>query len=410
MSYINEKLSIGNIELKNRVVIQPMEGCDGASDGSLSELTIRRYHRFAKSGAGLIWFEAVAVSQDGRANPRQLFLNENNKEDFRKILREIREISIKECGINPIIIMQMTHSGRQSRPISEPCQVYASNNKYLNEMKPLRDNAIYADEKYCDELIEKFAKSSMLAKEVGFDGVDVKCCHGYLFNEFMSAYDRDDKYGGESIENRARLYIETYKRVREVTGADYLVTSRFGIYDGFNYPYGFGVNSDNQIALAEAKWVISKLIENGLNMINITIGNPYINPHVNRPYKVNSVEDGNIGVQRVVTLTTDIQNTFDNLAVVMSALTYNGVNSMDIAEKLLKESRCKLVGFGRMAFAYPEFYRDYLKNGKLDSKKVCLTCSKCSQMMRMGGVAGCPIRDSELYLPIYQNLLSKNIN
>ena len=67
---LRQEYVLDNITFPNRLVIQPMEGADGNLDGSPDVLAIRRYDRFAKSGAGLLWFEAVAVRHDGRANPR----------------------------------------------------------------------------------------------------------------------------------------------------------------------------------------------------------------------------------------------------------------------------------------------------------------------------------------------------
>lgn len=78
VSVLGEKAVMGDKVINNRLVCQPMEGCDGTFDGGPGELTIRKYKRFAKGGAGLIWFEATAVQEDGRANPRQLFINKQN--------------------------------------------------------------------------------------------------------------------------------------------------------------------------------------------------------------------------------------------------------------------------------------------------------------------------------------------
>ena len=61
-----------------------------------------------------------------------------------------------------------------------------------------------------------------------------------------------------------------------------------------------------------------------------------------------------------------------------------------------------LAGFGRMAFAYPDFARDMLYGDGFDAKKTCIACGKCSELMRMGKVAGCVVRDSAVYLPIYK--------
>lgn len=66
--------------LPNRIVYQPMEGCDGTGDGTPGELTVRRYRRFAHGGPGLIWFEATAILPEARANPRQMMLTEQNRD------------------------------------------------------------------------------------------------------------------------------------------------------------------------------------------------------------------------------------------------------------------------------------------------------------------------------------------
>src|SRR5512140_3635381 len=77
--------TIGEIMAPNRMVVQPMEGYDSMADGSPSELTRRRYNRYAEGRSGIIWFEAVAVSHEGRSNPHQLWLNEKNCEAFKNL-------------------------------------------------------------------------------------------------------------------------------------------------------------------------------------------------------------------------------------------------------------------------------------------------------------------------------------
>ena len=76
-------------------------------------------------------------------------------------------------------------------------------------------------------------------------------------------------------------------------------------------------------------------------------------------------------------------------------------------EKIIEEKVCTFAGFGRMTFAYPTFYKDYLEKGALDKKKICLKCSKCSELMRAGTVSGCVIRDSEVYMPYYSKFVLK---
>ncbi len=404
-NYIDSKLTINNKEVANRLVIQPMEGCDANADGSPSSLTRRRYLRFAKSGAGIIWFEAIAVCEEGRANPRQLWLKEENAQLFATLIQEIKQVCYENFGYYPIIIMQATHSGRYSKPNGYPQPIIAYHNQVYEVGKQDLPYKIITDDQ-CDQLIQNYAHSAQLASQVGFDGIDVKCCHGYLFDEFLSAYTRKGKYGG-SFENRTRLYLECVDRVKNNISEDMFVTTRLNAYDGFDYPYGFGVDNKNNIDLSETIQLIEILQNKGLQLINITIGNPYLIPSINRPF-IGGTEDGKIGVERIVGITEKLQKTFSQLYLVMSALTFLGEDAINYANDCLKNKKCSLVGFGRMAFAYPDFYVDYKQNGTLDKNKVCIKCGNCSKMMRAGGVAGCPIRDKEVYLPLFRQYMGDN--
>jgi len=401
---VNKKLLIYGKTLQNRVVFQPMEGCDGELNGAVSDLTYRRYMRFAESGAGLIWFEAVAVSGECRANPRQLFLNDNTKESFKKLLDDMRKKSIEMYGFAPIIVMQMTNSGRWSKPNGTPEPIIAYHNKHWEIGKENLPYTIATDE-YCEGIVEKYRKKTLLAKEVGFDGIDVKCCHGYLFDEFLSAFDRKGKYGG-SLENRTRLFFDCIDAVKSNLSEDMFVTTRLNACDNFPYPYGFGVDKNNNIDLSETNWIIKKLKGKGIELINITLGNPYLIPHINRPC-MNAPEKGEEGLARIYKVTKELQKANPDISLIASGLSYPAENCMEYAEKILEDNVAKLVGFGRMTLAYPQFYQDYLKNGKLEKNKCCIKCSKCTELMRNGTVAGCVIRDSEKYMPYYRKYVLK---
>lgn len=397
---ISSKIKIGKKEAPNRVVIQPMEGCDGTPNGSIGELTRRRYMRFAESGAGVIWFEAVAVCNEGRANPRQLSINDENVGEYKQLIADIKSTAREKFGYEPVIIMQATHSGRQSKPHGFPEPIIAYETDFLNN-SDVPCHVI--TDKECDEIVKMYAKSAKLAQEAGFDGVDVKCCHGYLFNEFLHAYSRAGRYGGD-FDGRTNLYLSCVDSVKESITDDMFVTSRLSAYDGFDYPHGFGVNKNNEVDLTETKKLLSILQDKGVELVNITIGNPYMKPSMNRPF-VGAEEEGMIGVNRVVKITDELQRALPNMKLVMSALTYLGTEAVDFAEAKLQNGSCSLVGFGRMSFAYPQFYVDYLEKGKLDKNQVCLKCSNCSKMMRAGGVAGCPVRDKEVYLPLFKQVM-----
>lgn len=395
---INTPIEIYGRQVKNRIVFHPMEGCDGKRNGAIDELTRRRYLRFARSGAGIIWFEATAVCAEGRANPRQLFINEETVDGYAQLVAEIRQTAIEECGFAPLIIVQLTHSGRFSKPNGTPEPIVAYRNSHWEIG---RENQPYtvATDAYCDEIAEKYAHAAKLAEKAGFDGIDVKCCHGYLFNEFLSAYDREEKYGG-SLENRMRLYLSCIDSVKKSVSKAF-VTTRLNACDCFPYPYGYGVNAENEIDLSETKIIINELKNRGIELINLTLGNPYLIPHFNRPC-INAPEDGRIGMERIYSVTKEISQTFPEIRFIMSGLSFEGENALDYAADAIANGVTAFAGFGRMTFAYPDFYRDYLKNGRLDKSKVCLKCSKCTELMRNASVAGCPVRDSETYMPYYR--------
>ena len=103
-SILATPVRFGRLEVPNRFAVQPMEGCDGTGDGAPSDLTVRRYRRFAAGGAGLIWWEACAVVPEGRANPHQLWLHEATAEAFERMAR-----------LRPSLVV---HTGDLLHPIS----------------------------------------------------------------------------------------------------------------------------------------------------------------------------------------------------------------------------------------------------------------------------------------------------
>ncbi len=402
---INMPADIYGRNIHNRILFQPMEGCDGTADGAVDELTYRRYLRFAEGAPGIIWFEATAVCNEGRANPRQLYINENTVDSFRKLVNDIKTKSMELHGFEPVIIVQLTHSGRYSKPHGTPEPIVAYRNTLWEQGRESQPFTVATDE-YLATIPALYEKAAKLALEAGFDGMDVKCCHGYLFNELLSAYERDGMYGG-NLENRTRLYFDCINAVKNAVGDKAFVTTRLNACDCFPYGYGFGVNEKEEIDLTETKQIIKKLSEKGIEFINITIGNPYLIPHINRPYSLKAPEDGRIGMKRVYDVTKEITDSFPDIKFAISALSYEGENAVSYAEDMLASGIGDFAGFGRMTFAYPTFYKDYLDTGILDKSKVCIKCSKCSELMRAGTVSGCVIRDSEVYMPYYNKFVLK---
>ena len=396
-----EPLAMGKRTVSNRIAFQPMEGTDGTLDGAPGEMTRRRYLRFAKGGPGLIWFEAVATVPEARASAHQLRITEENLDAYKKLLDEVREMSLKENGYAPLIVMQATHSGRYSKPHGVPEPLIAYHCPPLEDT-PLPDCRIVSDDDL-KRYEEAYAKAAKLCQEAGFNGMDVKCCHRYLACELLSAYTRPGLYGG-SFENRTRFLKNCYRAARSAaTREGFFLTSRLNVYDGFPYPYGFGVNEKDGLTpdLTEPIRLIGELkAEFDIPVLNVTMGNPYKNPHVNRPYDHgNYVPDEHPleGEGRMMAGVSEIQHALPDVPVIGSAFSYLRQWAGNLAAGMVAEGHCAMAGFGRMAFAYPDFLHDLKEKGAMDPQKVCVTCGGCAALLRAGTPAGCVVRDREAY-------------
>jgi len=415
LSPLFEEIFLGPKKIANRLAVQPMEGYDADADGSPSELTFRRYGRFARGGSALIWFEATSVVPDGRSNPRQLWLHKANVDGFTKLVTETRKEAIRSFGADRDVycVLQLTHSGRYSKPRGKPQPQVAITNPFLDEK---RENLRILSDEELDSLQENFIQAASLAYRAGFDAVDIKACHGYVINELLSAHERQNsKYGG-SFSNRIRFITEVVKKIRQEV-PQIGIAVRLSAYDGIPFPYGFGSarNEAASIDLTEPKQVISSLIDEGCSLFNMTAGIPYFSPHMTRPFDLPlpgaqiPPEHPLEGVSRLLSITNEIQKEFPEIPVIGTGYSWLRQFFPNVGAAVLKNEMASFIGIGRGAFAYPEAPLDLMEKGKLNPKKVCISCSRCSEMMRMGGITGCVMKDKEIYGKGYKSLLRERI-
>ncbi len=413
-----EPVDSAGLLLPNRLVVLPMEGCDGLPDGAPDELTFRRYRRFAAGGAGLIWVEATAVTEQGRANPRQLWLHEASLGGFAALVVEARQAARQALGGDhrPFMVLQLTHSGRYSRPGRTPRPIIAHRSPYLDPLQKLpRDYQLIGDDDL-ERLEDRYVEAAILARRVGFDAVDVKACHRYLISELHASFTRDGPYGG-SFENRSRFFRNIVRKIR-AAAPGIVVTSRLNAYDAMPYPYGFGVDREDtgKPDLKEPIALVQFLRDMGAPLVNITIGNPYYNPYVNRPFDLPLAggamppEHPLVGVARFIEIVRRIQEAFPEMLVIGGGYSWLRQFFPNVAAGSVRRGWVSLVGVGRMAFAYPDFARDLRSLGKLDPERVCVACSACTQIMRDGGRSGCVPRDAQIYEPIYKAGRSESVD
>lgn len=421
-----EPLSLGSAGVAaNRFCVLPMEGWDATGDGRPTELVLRRWQRFGRSGAGLVWGgEAVAVVPEGRANPRQMCIGANSVEDLAGLRAGLVQAR-SEAG-HPadglVVGLQLTHSGRWSRPQGRPAPRIAYRHRLLDERVGVADDSAVMSDSELDDLIGGFVGAAVVAREAGFDFVDVKQCHGYLLHELLSAVDRPGPYGGD-LAGRSRLARRVVEAIRaECPGL--AVGSRLSLFDvvphragpgglgepeatGSSAPFCFGGDGTGAgVDLAETHELIGALRRSGVELLCATAGSPYYVPHVQRPAYFPPSDgylpprDPLVDAARLQQVTGEVARSHPGLPVVASGLTYFQDHLPNVAQALVRQGWCSAAGLGRMVLSYPELPSDVLAGRPLQRRSVCRTFSDCTTGPRHGLVSGCyPLDDYYKALP-----------
>ena len=437
------EVCINGKRIGNRYAIHPMEGWDGTTSGGVTEDVVRRWRRFGESGAKLIFGgEAMAVRPDGRANPNQLVIVEQNKADLarlREALVAAHRARYSTTG-DLVIGFQLTHSGRFCKPHDkfrfEPRVAYR--HPLLDrDFKVTRDGQVWTDGEL-ERLVEDYVKAARIAWDVGADFVDIKHCHGYLLHEFLSAYTRPGNYGG-SFENRTRLLREIIAAIR-ANGNKIEVGVRLSAFDivpfrpdpvasgpgkpgpgvpvdffqWLPYRYAFGVNQDNPLEfdLAETHQFLELCARLGVKLVNLSAGSPYYNPHIQRPAAYppsdgyQPPEDPLVGVARQINVVRQLKARAPKcLLLVGTAYSYLQEYLPHVAQHVIRSGWADLIGIGRMALAYPTILADAIGRGTLETKVLCRTFSDCTTAPRKGLVSGCyPLDDYYAAKPEAQQL------
>lgn len=436
LSCLFRPVQVGPLRAGNALCIQPMEGCDGTLDGRPDELTLRRYHRFGAGGAKLIWAEAAAVVEEGRANPRQLLVSEQTASDLENMLKVCRRAHRNSFGSDDDLIvgLQLTHSGRYSHrrpllavhdPILDPRILDKATGKPLGADYPL------LTDDYLKALVDHYVSAARLAYRAGYQFVDVKQCHRYLLSELLAARTRPGLYGG-SLENRTRLARDIITALRaEVPGL--LIATRLNVYDSIPYrkhvdtglgepcpfqtplecAWGTDPDDPHKPDLSEPLLWIGEMLRLGVAVINVSMGSPYATPHVIRPFEYpppdgyDTPEHPLLGVERHFRLAAQVQQAASPAPVVGSGYSCLQEFWPHAGAANMRAGRITFVGVGRATLAQPDFVRQLQEHGRLDRKRVCRTFSYCTALMRskhnaLGQFAtGCPPFDKEVYGPLW---------
>lgn len=420
-------VTINGKRIGNRVAIHPMEGWDGTTTGGLSEEMRRRWQRFGESGAKLICgAEAMAVRPDGRANPNQLIIIEQNKAGLAELMGILKQAHQERYGTTDDLVIgfQLTHSGRFCKPNGKTTYEprVAFRHPILDpKFKVTSDAQVLTDDEI-EKLIQDYIKAAQIAWDVGADFVDLKHCHGYLLHEFLGAHTRPGKFGG-SFENRTRILREIIAGIR-ASGNQIEFGVRLSTFDKvphkpdpalsvpgklgpgipeehahtLPYRYGFGVNQNDptQIDLTETFQFVELCAQLGVKILNTTAGSPYYTPHLQRPAAYPPSDgyqpayDPLIDLERQVQVVRKLRaKAPQGMVIVGSGLSYLQEFLPQVSQYLLRHGWADMMGIGRAVLSYPNMLAEAATKGELEKRLICRTFSDCTTAPRNGLISGC---------------------
>ena len=336
---------IGSLNIKNRMVMSPMEThlCD--KEGFVTEEIIAYYKERALGGVGYITLENTSVDPAGRVNDGMLCIHDDKFIAGLKMLTDCIHV------VGGKVVLQLSHAGKEALP-------------YYTGLKTVSPSAIPSPltkempkELTIEEIksiVNKFTDGAERAVKAGFDGVEIHMAHGYLVNQFLSPESniRTDDYGGDTI-RRSRFAREIVENIRKQSPKDYPVICRISADE----------YTDTGLKPEESKGIAKILEKAGASAIHVSACN-YASAFFNIPCYY--LEEGCF-----IHLAEGIKS-----AVKIPVLAVGRIMNPAMAENILKGNKADLIVFGRTLIADP-YFPNKVKDGRLDDIRTCLSCNRC---------------------------------
>ena len=360
--HLTAPLRVGDLTLPNRAIMGSMHTGLEYMDRAI-ERTARFYAERARGEAALIVTGGYSPNADGLFGPHGPEVSRPEH------IPEHREITRAVHAAGGRIALQILHAGRYAKHkgLVAPSTISSP----INPLQPRR-----MTEADIERTIEDFAVSAALAREAGYDGVEVMASEGYLINEFTAkrTNDRDDDWGGR-LENRLRFPVEIMKRVRQRVGADFVIIYRISSIDLVEG----GLTGDEIVAQAKAiEAAGASILNQGIGWHEARI--PTIAQKVPRAAWV-------FAARRL------------KQAVGIPVIASNRINTPQVAEEVLAAGDADLVSMARPWLADPHFMRK-TRTGASDQINVCIACNQaCLDYIFSSRAASClvnPITGREL--------------
>ena len=349
---IAETGSIGNLTIKNRLVMTAMGVGVGSPNGQATDAFIRFYAERAKGGAGLIITEITRVNNlHGAGEYDQLSLaTDDTVPSFRKLADVVHEYDTQ-------IFVQLHHPGRESHLVLNPdTRQLVSSMPVPSFVAPEPTRALTVEE--IRGLVKDFGEAAGRAKEAGIDGVEIHAAHGYLIHQFLSPFDnhREDEYGG-SAENRRRFLMEIIAEVQRVCGKEYPISVRLSSSEFLDGIYRESLTLKETIEDAKA------CEKAGVALLNISSGTHFTGNTIVEP---TSYEQG-----WKIPLAAEIKK-----AVQIPVAATGVIRDPAYAEQILENGDVDFVAMGRSWLADPEWGVKAIA-GRDEEIRKCLGCMYC---------------------------------
>lgn len=345
---------INGVELKNRVLMGPMDESLGDNSGNVSPRCMEYFLARAKGGTAALVTSYVAVCPPelgGIAMPGQLrLLNIGNQLSMAHFAERVHAYGAK-------LFVQLHHPGRKTTAEYndgyQPVSCSAVTPSMPKDTVPCRELTV--DE--IKEIERYFVKGARFAMWAGADGIQIHCAHGYLLNQFLNPAQnaRTDEYGG-SMENRCRIVVEIVKGIREVVGPKFPITVRLNAFEGEGLP--------GEADADEMRRIGKYLSQNGIDGIHLTMTSI---DRVGTP-------DMKAGWRN------QIYAYFKEAVDTIPVYGPNEVKTPEEGEKVLESGCQDFLVLARQQIADPEWVNK-AREGRSEDIRPCISCNTCMQQI-----------------------------
>jgi 2,4-dienoyl-CoA reductase (NADPH2) len=342
MSKLFEKKNIGQMTLKNRIIMSAMD-LGFTSDGTINDRIINFYIERAKGGVGLIVVGGCYPEMNGKVWKSIIGLDKD------ELIPGLKRLTDAIHRYDVRVAAQLLHAGRSASSFFTKMQPVAPSAVTYRSIKQ-EPRALTVPE--IKTVIDNYVGATLRAKKAGFDAVELHGGMGYLINQFLSkaTNKRSDEYGG-SLENRTRFAREMILAIKETVGKDYPIIFRMSGDDLVEE--GLKINESIEIA---------KILEQaGADAFNVSPG-----WHESKtPIMLMSIPR-----MAYAYLSAKVKS-----QVTVPVIASVRINNLKLAEEILDNEQADLVSIGRPLIVDPEL-PDKFKNGQYDDIRTCIACNQ----------------------------------